>query len=405
MALATCSEPEHEERARRPPAPLAPTYYEDVAPILATECVSCHRPDGIAPFALLSYEDARKSAAAIAVATTERTMPPFNLDNSGACNQYAEARWLDDEQIATLAAWAAAGAPAGDRRDAPEVAPPPRGLDRVDLSLRMAEPYVPASSKDDDYRCFVLDPGLAEDRFITAFHIHPGEPRMVHHLTLFALDSAEVEQAAAALDEEEAGPGYTCFGDTRVPSRWLAGSGPGGGAVHLPEGTGLPMGAGRKTILQVHYNLANGILSDQTAIDFELAPSVRTVARVARLADVHLDLPPGKPEVKETETLTLPEPVRLWGLWPHMHNLGAKLEVVASSSGAERCIARVNRYDFHWQGFAHYTEPIDLAAGDTMRITCTYDTMSRRARTTWGDGTADEMCIAFFYVTDPPRSR
>ena len=55
---------------------------------------------------------------------------------------------------------------------------------------------------------------------------------------------------------------------------------------------------------------------------------------------------------------------------------------------------------FHWQGFSHYTKPITLMGGDSMRITCSYDTMDRDTVTTWGEGTYDEMCIAFFFMTE-----
>ena len=37
----------------------APTFAKDVAPILYENCVTCHRPDNIAPMALIEYADAR----------------------------------------------------------------------------------------------------------------------------------------------------------------------------------------------------------------------------------------------------------------------------------------------------------------------------------------------------------
>ena len=43
----------------------APTYNQDVGPILLGNCASCHRPNQIAPMPLLSYQDARPWARAI----------------------------------------------------------------------------------------------------------------------------------------------------------------------------------------------------------------------------------------------------------------------------------------------------------------------------------------------------
>jgi hypothetical protein len=381
-----------------------PTYYEDVAPILAANCAGCHQPGAIAPFPLLTYEDASQKAGAIATATAQRTMPPFSMDNSGACNTFVEARWLADADIATIGAWAAAGAPAGDATKAhPEPTFAPAGLDRVDMTLDMGLSYHPDELVEDDYRCFIIDPGLTEDRFITAFDVKPGEARQVHHLTLFSLDSPEAEEAAAALDAEEPEPGYTCYGDIGVPdSRWLVGWGPGESALFFPEGTGLRMKAGHKTVLQMHYNKENGVFPDRSKIDLRLAESVPHEASIKRIADTDLYLPPRQPALEEVEEVTIPaqfESVTLWGLWPHMHTMGTKLRVTANHGGEEMCLAQVNRWNFHWQGFSHYTKPITLAGGDSIRIACSYDTMDRDTVTTWGEGTYDEMCIAFFFMT------
>jgi hypothetical protein len=84
-----------------------------------------------------------------------------------------------------------------------------------------------------------------------------------------------------------------------------------------------------------------------------------------------------------------------------MHDLGTRLRAtVTHPDGSEECLARVDHYEFHWQGFAFYSEPLHVRAGDTLHVTCTYDTWDRTTVTHWGSGTQDEMCIAFFYVTE-----
>ncbi len=54
-----------------------PTFSRDVAPILYRQCVSCHRPGGVAPFSLLRFADAERHAALIATVTGKRYMPPW----------------------------------------------------------------------------------------------------------------------------------------------------------------------------------------------------------------------------------------------------------------------------------------------------------------------------------------
>ena len=55
----------------------AVTFGSDVAPILYKRCVGCHRDGEVAPFPLVTYEDAAKRAPLIARVTASRLMPPW----------------------------------------------------------------------------------------------------------------------------------------------------------------------------------------------------------------------------------------------------------------------------------------------------------------------------------------
>src|ERR1041384_1389824 len=98
-------------------APVAlartPTWSDDVAPLVAENCASCHVDHGIAPFPLTDYADAAQWAEAMAEDVKIRKMPPFPPRNCADCNTFRDARWLSSEQIATIVAWADAGAPEG----------------------------------------------------------------------------------------------------------------------------------------------------------------------------------------------------------------------------------------------------------------------------------------------------
>ena len=92
-------------------APEVPTYWNDIQPLIAASCASCHRAGGIAPFALDSYAAAAPVAGLIAQVTQARIMPPWPPGSRTPRLKYD--RSLTDAQIALLAAWAAAGAPQG----------------------------------------------------------------------------------------------------------------------------------------------------------------------------------------------------------------------------------------------------------------------------------------------------
>ena len=99
--------------ARRRPAPAAPTFNRDVAPIFHRRCVSCHRPGEVAPMALVTYADARPWARAIKTQVASREMPPWFADPKFS-RALANDHSLTTAEIDTIVAWVDAGAPKGD---------------------------------------------------------------------------------------------------------------------------------------------------------------------------------------------------------------------------------------------------------------------------------------------------
>src|SRR4051794_1588571 len=148
----------------------APTY-RDVAPILAQKCASCHVTGGIAPFALTSPADAKAHAAGILQMTQARAMPPGPpaADSPGFIGQ--SRRILTSRELDTLAQWVHAGAPLGEGAANPAPGPTalPAPVGSSTTTLTIPEPYTPhaISGGLDDYHCFVLDPKLTRDVFVT----------------------------------------------------------------------------------------------------------------------------------------------------------------------------------------------------------------------------------------------
>src|SRR5215510_11821245 len=106
--------------AQQPAAPAAPvTFTKDVAPILQKSCQNCHRPGAIAPMSLLTYQDARPWARSIKAKVTAREMPPWYIDRHIGITKFKDDPSLTDAEIATIAKWVDAGAPAGNVADMP----------------------------------------------------------------------------------------------------------------------------------------------------------------------------------------------------------------------------------------------------------------------------------------------
>jgi len=379
------------------------TFYENVAPILYAQCIGCHHAGGIAPFPLTDYASAKANAAAIASTTGARTMPPMPVNGSGICNLYANARWLSDADIATLATWAAQGAAEGDPRKAPAMPAPPTTLDAPDAVVDIGVTYTPAGAtghEDDDYRCFLAAGPAPAAAFLVGYEVVPGDARVVHHVIAYQPADDDAAAAARALDDAEDGPGYTCFGGPGVNAAPIALWAPGTGAVLLPTGTGLPLAADRPWIVQIHYNLAQGAFPDRTRVKVRLTQGPVRSAVFAPVADLDVRLPPGLASVEATSTTPQDPsaPYTVYGAAPHMHTLGRTMRVDVSNDAGPACLVDVDRWDFHWQNVWWYEQPIHVVGPQSISIRCDYDTTTRTDTVTWGEGTADEMCISYFYL-------
>lgn len=379
------------------------TWHGNVAPIIAEHCQRCHDVGGIAPFPLMTYEQSAPLAASIAASTGDRRMPPFLADNSGDCHDWKDANWLSDAELQTLAAWSASGALEGAERDPPAVPALP-SIDNPDLTVTMAESFSPDGELGDEYRCFILDPELDRERYITGFEVAPGEARVVHHVIMYALRDENAENSAEALDSADERTGYACYGGAKVPSTMIALWAPGTGAVFFPEGTGLGLRAGGKLVMQIHYNMDNGSFPDQTAIKFALSDSVDNPGVMTLIGNHDLSIPPGVEAHVETSDILVsragaPVPVHVWGILPHMHEIGTKYRLERVRAGEVSCMMNVKRWDFNWQLGYFLDEPIRILPTDVLRTTCTFDSRSRTETTVFGEDTSDEMCLAAIFVT------
>ncbi len=63
-------------------------------------------------------------------------------------------------------------------------------------TIAMPGSYTPSAPYDvgtDDYRCFLLDPELEKDSWLTGTHVLPGNPDVVHHVILFQVPPGQVD--------------------------------------------------------------------------------------------------------------------------------------------------------------------------------------------------------------------
>lgn len=408
--LGACSTQEGEGSAAPAETPKPPpTYAADIAPLVSKSCAGCHRPGGIAPFSLLSYDDVKRMGEAAKAAVTARIMPPWGVDSSGACQTFKDAKWLSDAEIARFAQWVDTGMPRGDDLAAASSPPAHATFEGAPLELSMATSYAPKASGEhpqDDYRCFLLDGAADETRYVTGIEVLPGNDRLVHHVLVAATRDEESEKKAVDLDRETPEPGWPCFGGNASPGKadlvgiWA----PGSGYTRYPAGTGIKVGKGRRFAIQVHYNLAAGGGEDRTRIRLSTEAAVAKEAALAPISASKFELEPGQKaaEVQASfSLLLLGQPVELHGVLPHMHTRGTKLHYEARKDDQTTCLSEVPRWNFHWQRLYFYDKPIVLDTTQSVHLRCEYDTRSERLPIKSGEGTGEEMCLVFSYVTSP----
>jgi hypothetical protein len=260
---------------------------------------------------------------------------------------------------------------------------------------------------------------------VTGVEVRPDALALVHHALVYAVEPGAVA-AVLARDAEAAGPGYPCLGGVGAGSReaLLAGWVPGMQPMHFPEGAAFRVEAGARFVVQMHYNTLNTpanatIPADATGVSlWTLAAGAKPSARVAitPIADGDLAIPPGVAEVVEGLSLTSPASATIIGVIPHMHLLGRSLglTVTRALTGEAACLADIPRWDFHWQQVYQFrpSDHVPLYFGDTLALRCVYDNSAenqpvvdgvRQAprAVTWGEGTLDEMCLAYLVTTSP----
>ena len=108
------------------PATLAQeiTFHKDIEPILQRSCQNCHRPGGVAPMPLITYDQVAPFAGLIEYKTGLRdragAMPPWYVEKDIGIQQLKYDPSLNDEEIAAISSWARSGAQQGNPADAPE---------------------------------------------------------------------------------------------------------------------------------------------------------------------------------------------------------------------------------------------------------------------------------------------
>lgn len=449
----------------------SPSFASDVLPIIEANCASCHNPGQMASdtVRIADAGDVAEISDGIKTVTQTGYMPPWPASDEGVALKHDPRLSADD--LATLAAWSDAGGPLDVDASTPvEMTEEAAALlPRKDQTVKI-ESYVGDPTNTNDYRCFVLDPELTEEQYLTGYTFEPDVLPQIHHVQVFQITESQKE-AAVQKEGEDGRPGWQCYAgpslqgervSDRLPkdrkpdvgfpgqSDLVAGWVPGQSPAIFPEGSGIQMLPGDALVIQIHYHFAKDPVPDASGLSFQWDDpgDVRRLRVVNPLAPVEIPCNPedadaplcdrdaalrdnvrlygpsgasnesgllglcehSAGELAETFedgvarsdcNLRVPEDGTLVSVLGHMHTLGDSLRLTLDpDTPDEKILLDIPDWNFDWQMNYALVEPIEVKAGQPIRLECSWDRAKDPRRDpkyiVFAEGTEDEMCFATY---------
>ncbi|MCA9542523.1 MAG: hypothetical protein KC620_26685, partial [Myxococcales bacterium] len=196
---------------------------------------------------------------------------------------------------------------------------------------------------------------------------------------------------------------------------WVPGSVP---QIH-EDGLAVPIAAGSRIVMQVHYNLISSATEpDATTLEMRLTDEPPEMLVATRPIIIrNLDIPAGEAAAVNYATYRnySNETLTIAAVAGHMHTLGTSVKsTIQRAEGGEECLLDIPAWDFSWQqGYRiPRDEWVQVEPGDALTIRCTYDNSQANQPfvdgqqieprdVTWGEGTLDEMCMVYMTLIRP----
>ena len=377
------------------------TYSDDIAPILLDNCYDCHQEGGIAPWAMESFNAVFGWSATIKQVLLDQRMPPWQADPH--VESFKDDLSITTEQKRKIISWIDHGMKKGNGKDILANAEPSAS------KWKLGEPdYVIELNKEDipptgiiDYRYQSHQLPFDKDLYLSAYQVLPGNPNVLHHVL------ANVEY-----------PNGQVFPVKERKSPWLDGIlfgwAPGGNPEVFPERSGKKIPAGSTIYFQNHYTTSGKDESDVTRIGLYFTKDIPEKEFITiGPANFNIKIPPHEANAAFTAVHKFDEDVTLYQTFPHMHYRGKSMDFVLEyPNGKSKQVLNVPGYNFNWQRFYSYENPISVPAGSKMMVNAIFDNSSQNEfnpdpdKTLYfGDQTFDEMLVGYISYTVDDEKR
>jgi mono/diheme cytochrome c family protein len=387
-----------------------PTFARDVAPILYSSCVGCHRPGEVAPMSLISYDEVRPWAKSIRAKVANREMPPWGADPQ--YGHFKDDRSLSAAQIETIAKWVDTGAPRGDAADLPPVPAVAVGWSHGEPDVVIDMPVdfaIPAEGEVPVTDFFVKAP-FARDVYVKALEVRPGTAGVIHHAGLYVIDrlpdgASLVNGRIVSADGKEMSRNQVARangGTSTQEIQKLLSYVPGRGYEEYQGDAGQLIKAGSYIDFYMHYTPTGSPTKDRSRLGLYFAKPGQQVGHQIYHSfgaagpttyivqgkeytpqrrgegdegSVNLpNIPPYAENFKVVSVHTIREPVTLYGLTPHLHLRGRSMRYTLTwPDGRDEVLLNVPKYDFNWQLYYELETPKHIPAGSKVTVVTLFD--------------------------------
>jgi hypothetical protein len=354
---------------------------------LDSNCTACHNEQKTAgaPMSLKKYDDLIAPAVSdatkkvyqvvgVRVHDTMRPMPPQQK--------------LTADQLTGIDQWVAAGAPAGSDptcADAPVTTPTvaeetwPTNCDATYKLVAHgtggdSTPYSVPAGQEVHPKISIPAPWGKETMQAIAFRSITDNPKVLHHWILYGSQREFLVGWAPGKQE------ISTMGESDV---------------------GMNLSGGTLT-LDMHYNNLQGTAAQPDSSGVEicvLKPEhfrKNTAAVYMGFSQFAINIPAHSKNFEVTGSCTFSgsTPVTLLTASPHAHTEARHMKFTLKKASGEMIVMHDGAFDFNEQQSYQLDKPLELAMGDTVITTCTYDNDTDRA-ITFGENTGNEMCFNF----------
>lgn len=389
----------NEEKTKNADSNSKVTWSSHIAKIIYSHCTSCHRPGESGPFPLLTYADAFKNGRLIKFVTSTSYMPPWPADPS--YSHFIGEKVMLKEETEQIALWVKNGMPRGDSLAEPAVPTYYTGssFGKPDLVIHPKDFVQIKGNGTDAFLILKYPYQLEKDTIVDFIEFVPDKRKLVHHVNGHLLSynenrkfnytegewkNADIRSKMMVVYTKMNIP-YTDGKDPSFPTLtpntvyYLPG--------YLPPSYPSEIGGyhmkknGAFLLNNIHYGPSNIDTVDKSYLNIFFRkekisrPVIETQMGTFGISKIEPEfiIPPNEIKTFHTSTI-LAKDISLLSVNPHMHLVGKKfLAYALQPNGDTIHLIRINNWDFRWQYYYTFKNPVILKKGSEIHVFGTFD--------------------------------